>query len=134
METIRKAALGIFKDKKILMVRNADQDVVFYTLGGRLENGEGYIECLQREIKEETGCDLDVASIIYLSEFEAPAHGRENARIHIKLYTGSLIGEPKPMNEVAEFAWFDSSVDPRHLTQSTHEKIFPWLKENKYIN
>jgi len=131
---IRKAALAFFRDKKVLMARDYNNQEAFYSPGGGIEAGETPLECVQRETKEELGVDLDMDSVVFLEEFEAAAHGKPGARVNIKLFTGKLKGEPKPTDEIVELRYFDSTVDPKHLTPISIEEIFPWLKTHGYIN
>jgi 8-oxo-dGTP diphosphatase len=37
--------------------------------GGGLEYGEGLKDCLQREFKEETGLDVSIGDLIYITDF-----------------------------------------------------------------
>lgn len=133
MKIINKIALAVFKDKKILQVRTNKQPEVFYTLGGKIEKGESDVDCLKREIKEELGCEIDEASLKYLTDFKDVAHG-EQAMLHLKMYEGKLIGEPKPSSEIVEIGWFDSTADPDSLSIIAKRTIFPWLKKHGYIN
>lgn len=130
---IYKTALAVFKDKKMIMVRTTKNEDVFYTLGGKIENGESGVDCLHREIKEEAGTAIKEGSLRLLRQFEAPAYGRENTLVNIELYEGELASEPTPSSEVVEIRYFDSTVDPKHLTAITHD-MFGWLKSNDYIN
>lgn len=41
--------------------------------GGGLEFGEGTIECLRREYKEETGLEIEVADHFYTTDFFVPS-------------------------------------------------------------
>ncbi|HCB22720.1 TPA: DNA mismatch repair protein MutT, partial [Candidatus Daviesbacteria bacterium] len=50
MRIIKKIALAVFKDRKMLQVRTSKQPEVFYTLGGKIEKGETDLECLRREV------------------------------------------------------------------------------------
>jgi 8-oxo-dGTP diphosphatase len=133
MTTIQKIALAVFKNKKVMMLRSARNNEVFYTLGGKVEPAEADIDCIKREVKEEINCEIDSKSITFLHEFQAPAHGKENVMLHLRLYKGTIIGEPSPTNEIAQIEYFDSSVNPKHLTQ-TGKEIFQWLKEKEYID
>lgn len=133
MKVINKVALAVFKNKKILQVRTSKQPEVFYTLGGKIEKGESDIDCLKREIKEEIGCEIDEKSLKYLYRFEDVAHG-EQAMLHLKMYEGKLIGEPRPSSEIVEIGWFDTNSNPKNLSIIACRTIFPWLKARGYIN
>lgn len=131
---IRKAALAYFKDKKMLMVRDNNNDVVFYNPGGKIEPGESPLECVIREVKEELDADLNEATIKLLGEFEAPAHNKPNVRVNIQLFTGELMSEPRPHDEIVELKYFDTTIDKKYLSPISVEKIFPWIKQHGYIN
>lgn len=134
MKTIRKVALAVFRNEKLLQVRSKSQENVFYTLGGKIKEGESDIECLRREVKEEIGCDIDKSSIKFLTEFEDIAHGKGGALVNIRMYGGKLIGDPKPSSEIVEIDYFDTSSDKKHLSIIAQRTIFPWLKKHGYIN
>lgn len=132
MKEIDKVGLAVIKDKKVLMGRNEDQNA-FYFVGGSVEEGESDIEALEREVGEELDTEIDKDSIKYLSQFEAPAHAKENTLLRIKLYKGDLLGEPKPTSEVKELKYFDSSMEEKYSTPIS-QIIIPWLKKQGYIN
>jgi 8-oxo-dGTP diphosphatase len=134
LRVIRKAALAFFKNKEMLLVRDNKNEEAFYNPGGKIEEGETDLECLKREIKEELDVDLDMSSVKFLGEFEAPAHRKPDTRVNIRLFTGDLNGEPKPHDEIVELRFFDSSIDQKHTTPILETKIFPWLKQHGYIN
>lgn len=134
MQVIQKVALAVFKDKKLLQVRTKNQTDVFFTLGGKVESGESEIDCLKREVKEEIGCDLDESTIKFLAEFEDVAHGKEQTLVNIRMYTASLIGIPKPSEEVVEIGYFDTNSDKDNLSIIAQRIILPWLKGHGYID
>lgn len=133
MEIIKKVALAVFKDKQMLQVRSENHPLVFFTLGGKMENGETEIEALVREVKEEVDCGIDKDSLHFLQEFEDVAHGKDSI-LKIRMYGGCLIGVPEPRSEIAEIGWFDSNSDKKHISTIAQRTIFPWLKEHGYIN
>jgi len=134
MRIIRKVALAVFKDKKILQVRTNKENQVFFTLGGKLEENESEIECLKREVKEEIGCGLVESSIKFLTTFQDVAHGKDGALVNIKMYEGELIGTPRPSSEVVEIGYFDTYSDKKNLSTIAQRTIFPWLKSHGHIN
>lgn len=134
MKTIYKVALAVFKDKKLLQVRSYKHPLVFFTLGGKKEEGESEIDCLKREIKEEVGCEIDESSLKFLHEFEDIAHGKDKALVNIRMYKGKLIGKPLPSSEIAEVGYFDTNSDKKNLSEIAQRTIFPWLREHRYIS
>lgn len=133
MRTIRKVALAVFKDRKVMMVRSRQNESVFYTLGGKIEDGESDEDCLLREVKEEINCTIGPELPTFLHEFETVAHGHENVMLNIRLYSGELLGKPHPSSEIVEIAYFDSTAEENHIT-IMGKAIVDWLKENNYID
>lgn len=130
---IDKVALAVFRDGAMLMVRTSKNAEVFYTLGGKVEPGETDIQALHREVKEEAGADIKQGTVTFLHEFQAPAYGRENTLVNIKLYQGELLQDPIPSSEVVEIRYFDSTIADRHLSDVTR-LIFQWLKEQSLVS
>lgn len=118
----------------MLQVRTKKNPLVFYTLGGKIEEGEDDIACLKREVREEIGCQIKESSIKFLTEFEDIAHGKEERLVNIRMYEGELVGEPQPSSEIEEIGYFDTNSDKKHLSTIAQRTIFPWLKKHGYIN
>ena len=88
--TTRVSVIVITNDGKILLVRHRKGPRQYWVLpGGRLEYGETFDECAVRELKEETGLDIKVNRLIYLSEAIAPDRSRHIVNIYL---TASVIG------------------------------------------
>jgi len=94
--------------------------------GGQLEEASD-TECLQREIQEELGCDIDVNSLILIGEYTdvAATPGRD---VMIRLYQGALIGEPKPSSEIGAFHWIGKEDrENQKVSPIIRNKIIPDL-------
>ena len=66
------------------------------TAGGRLERGETISQGLIREMKEETGLDVEIVRMLYLCDVEASS----NTILHITFLLRRLGGEIElPTNE-----------------------------------
>ncbi len=133
VKLIKKVALAVFKDKKLLCVRSHKNAEVFYCLGGTVEERESDEEALRREVREEVGCEIG-EKVESLETFEDWAHGRDNTKVQIKLYQGELRGEPQPSSEIAEIDYLDSTSDPKKLSDIAINQMFPWLKSKGFIN
>lgn len=69
---IRVAAV-LPKDDSLLMVRHRKGDKSYWMLpGGGLDYGETFEQCAIREIAEETGLEITIERLLYLSEAICP--------------------------------------------------------------
>ena len=132
-KVIYKVALAYFKDGKVLLVRDNKNEEVFIMPGGKIEEGESDLDCLNREVKEELSVEIKPGSATFLHQFLGPAHGKD-ALLDIKLYQAEFNGEPRPTQEIVEISYFDTSDDPKHFSEIGQTQIMPWLKEHNYIN
>jgi ADP-ribose pyrophosphatase YjhB (NUDIX family) len=72
-------------DKEILLVRHRKGSRQYWVLpGGRLEYGETFHECAVRELREETGLDVEVERFLFISEAIAPDRSRHIVNIYVK--------------------------------------------------
>ena len=98
----------------------------FLMPGGQLEEFSD-VECLKREIKEELDCEVDVASLKYISEYTdiAATPGRD---VMIRLYQGNVFGEPKPSSEIGALHWIgQADLNSNRLSPIIRNKIMPDL-------
>ncbi len=128
---IHKIALAVIKDRKCLLVRSSGKEA-FYSLGGKIEGNETDEECMVREVMEEIGCEIEKSSLKYQGSFEAPAHGKVNTLLKLKLYTGVIIGEPVATSEIEEIGYFDSAI-PERFQSPMQRLTFADLKEKGLI-
>jgi 8-oxo-dGTP diphosphatase len=85
LPTTRISVVVITEEQKILLVRHRKGNRQYWVLpGGRLEYGETFQECAIRELKEETGLDIEVERFLFLSEAIAPDRSRHIVNIYLK--------------------------------------------------
>ncbi|HEY9868795.1 MAG TPA: NUDIX hydrolase [Candidatus Obscuribacterales bacterium] len=83
--TTRVSVIVITDEAKILLVRHRKGNRLYWVLpGGRLEYGETFHECAIRELKEETGLDIEIEKFCFLSEAIAPDRSRHIVNIYLK--------------------------------------------------
>ncbi|MEX0881621.1 MAG: NUDIX domain-containing protein [Candidatus Saccharimonadales bacterium] len=133
-KVIHKVALAYFKDGKIMVVRDNKNEEVFILPGGKIEEGESDLECLEREVKEELSVDIKPGSAKFIHAFLGPAHGKDGTLLDVRLYQAEFTGEPTPTEEIVEIDYFDSSTDERKISEIGRTQILPWLKQHDYIN
>ncbi|MBU6450220.1 MAG: NUDIX hydrolase [Cyanobacteria bacterium REEB67] len=88
--TTRVSVIVVSDEKKILLVKHRKGNRQYWVLpGGRLEYGETFVECAVREMREETGLDVEVDDFVYLSEAIAPDRSRHIVNIYL---TAHVVG------------------------------------------
>ncbi len=88
--TTRVSVIVTTADQKILLVKHRKGNRQYWVLpGGRLEYGETFFECAVREIQEETGLDIEVDDLVFLSEAIAPDRSRHIVNVYL---TAHVVG------------------------------------------
>ena len=75
--------------------------------GGKVEPGESPVAALEREVREELGCEVEVGRI-----FEVVFHVYEEFDLYMLVYAVAITrGAPRAV-EVAEIAWVEAARLP----------------------
>ncbi len=122
--TTRVSVIIVTGDRKILLVKHKKGQRSYWVLpGGRLEYGETFEECGVREVKEETGLDVAIERIIYLSEAIAPDRSRHIVNVYMtaQVTGGTLRLGDEPVLAGVEF------VDVSELSTQT---LYPPVAEH----
>lgn len=125
MRWIIKVGLAAELDGRLLVARKRGSDI-FILPGGKPEGEESDLETLSREIDEELGCGI--ARPVLRGVFTDIAAGVADAMVVVRLYSGDLVGEPKPCSEIEELAWVDIRKPTLRLAPSIENGILPFLR------
>lgn len=118
MKRVDVAYVLLFDERgeNVLMVKNIGEGSSYYTLpGGAVEKGETLEEAAIREVKEETGLDVQLDGIFTVSEafFEDRGH-------HAIFFTfrGIIIGGEINISlpeEIEEITWMNPQVAEKYI-------------------
>ena len=123
----------LIENNKILLVKQKVNDKRNWSLpGGRLEHGETLKQGMLREMKEETGLDVEIVRMLYLCDVKAS----ENTILHITFLLRKIGGEIKlPSNEFDENTIRDVKFVPvSELTDCGFSKEFVEIINNEFPN
>ena len=114
-----RVSVVVIQDNKILLVKHRKGNRQYWVLpGGRLEYGETFEECGTRELKEETGLDVEVQNFLFLSEAIAPDRSRHIVNIYLK---AKIVGGIMKLGSEPVLA----AVDFLPLSELTKITLFP---------
>ncbi|HVX48481.1 MAG TPA: NUDIX hydrolase [Candidatus Saccharimonadales bacterium] len=113
-------AIAIDETGRFLLAK--EENGMWELLGGGLDHGEDPVECLKREIKEETGLEVIEVSATPKYFVTAPKVGREgfvaNVIYEVKLKDLDF----KPSDECVELRFFNKG-------EAAKENLFPQVTE-----
>lgn len=105
---------AIFDDQeRILCVRHNYGDGRWSLPGGGLEDGETVVDALKREVREETGFEVEVDRLV--SSYSRPEAGRQSVLIRCTVVGGQAITSN---DEIAEVRFFARDELPQTLGPS----------------
>jgi ADP-ribose pyrophosphatase YjhB (NUDIX family) len=118
------AALVLDDDGRVLLARRArEPDAGLWDLvGGFLDEGESPLDGLQREVREETGLEVEPGA--FLGAFvDTYGDGDAAMRVLNLVWEAQILaGDPTPADDVSELRWFARDALP-----GPHELAFRWV-------
>ncbi|HYX75848.1 MAG TPA: NUDIX domain-containing protein, partial [Gaiellaceae bacterium] len=101
-------------DSSVLLARRAEEPFEgrWDIPGGFLEEGEDPLEGLKRELKEETGLDVEPQQFLGIWMDRYRDDSTAEATLNLYWTARILRGEPKPADDVSELRWFPRDALP----------------------
>jgi 8-oxo-dGTP pyrophosphatase MutT (NUDIX family) len=119
--------LAFDSEGRVLLIRHSYGSGKWMAPGGGLARGEDPVAAAVRELREETGCKLDQAFELILSE--EPLHGATNA-VHI--VAGETADAPcADGREVIEARFFSDDDLPDHMPPQLRADMAGWITAAK---
>lgn len=123
----------LVENNKILLVKQKVSEKRNWSLpGGKLEQGETLEQGIIREMKEETGLDVEIIRLLYLCDVSAS----DNTLLHITFLLKRVDGDIKlPTNEFETNPIYEVEFVPIfNLTEYGFNEKFVELAENGFLD
>ena len=99
-QIIGVAAVVLDANERILLIKTAKAG--WELPGGRVENGEDFIAALKREVREETGCDIEAGRLTGVTS----NLGTQSVTI-LTFLCRHIAGDPHTGDDSIDAGWFD---------------------------
>ncbi|MFK7762228.1 MAG: NUDIX domain-containing protein [Roseobacter sp.] len=129
---IIKVALCVVRDGKLLLARSRG-DAHFQIPGGKIEPSESELDALTRETSEELDVALHQDTAVHLATFEAPAAGRTDVLVEVRLYRADFTGDPRPSSEIAQLHWQPLAGPVAECSEVVELHILPFLAKQDQL-
>lgn len=125
------ASLGVFAivfdDRdRLLCVRMNYGACNWTTPGGRVESGESPLEALRREVREETGFEIEPTDLVgvYAKPFEDDT---------VLCFEAQIVGRSawSPNEEISAVRFFDSSALPDDMTFVVRTRVLDGIERRR---
>jgi ADP-ribose pyrophosphatase YjhB (NUDIX family) len=134
---VRRMAVGavILNEKgEVLLVRNRGHGRAHWSLPkGSCEEGESVMQTLKREVREETGLDVEAVELAFVTEWFVV--GRQEWYLQFYFHArivGGILGVQEEDEDVTQVQW----VAPKQIRQYMNYRpwavpLFTWLEERR---
>lgn len=137
MACVRRMAVGavLLNDEgKVLLVRNRGHGRPHWSLPkGSCEDGEALVQTLKREVREETGLEVEPVDLAFVTEWFVMARQEWYLQFYFHARAiGGVLGVQADDEDVTQVKW----VAPKEVRQYMNyrpwvEPLFAWLEERR---
>lgn len=134
-ENVELTVLCLITDGKRMLLQNREkEDWQGYTLpGGHVEQGESFVDAVIREMKEETGLDIEAPRLVGVKHFPIPG-----GRYVVLLFKTDRFSGTLTSSEEGRMEWIDADrLDEIHTVDDFKELLrvmnTPELTEFQYL-
>ena len=134
-ENVELTVLCLITDGKRMLLQNREkEDWRGYTLpGGHVEKGESFVDAVIREMKEETGLDIEAPRLVGVKQFPIPG-----GRYVVLLFKTDRFSGTLTSSEEGRMEWIDADRLDEIQTVDDFEELLrvmntPELTEFQYL-
>ncbi len=97
-------AYAVVENQQLLTVRKKNTHKFMFP-GGKFQPGEDAEAAIQREVREELSCKINLSTFKPLGNYVTTAANEADTQLIATVFQGELIGTPIASSEIAELQW-----------------------------
>jgi 8-oxo-dGTP pyrophosphatase MutT (NUDIX family) len=110
---------------RLLLCQLRQGHVLWGLPGGRIRHGESPVHAVIRDVREETGTDIEIFDLVGLYHLTGDGCGGDLPDLVVHVFRGQLHGEVavNAPGRIRRLSWHDPDALPRSLTATTRAAI-----------
>jgi 8-oxo-dGTP diphosphatase len=127
MNSVTFAVSAVLQDSagRVLLCQQSQGHRLWGLPGGKIRDGEGPLQAVVRDIREETGMETALVDVVGIYHLTGDGCGETVPDVLVHVFRGNLLGGEPAVNSprIARLAWCDPDNLPEPLTATTRIAI-----------
>jgi len=120
MSSIESAVAAVIQDPagRVLMCQQSQGHRMWGLPGGAIRNGEGPLHAAVRDVRQETGTDVEIVDLLGMYQLTGDGCGEDLPDVLVYVFRANLNGEAtlNAPGRIRRLAWIDPGDLPRPVT------------------
>jgi 8-oxo-dGTP diphosphatase len=127
MNPLTSAVAAVIEDPagRVLLCQQSQGHHLWGLPGGRIRNGESPVHAVVRDIREETGNDIEITDLIGLYQLTGPCADEDLPDVLVYVFRARLDGEAtlNAPGRICQLSWHDPIALPTPMTATTRRAL-----------
>jgi 8-oxo-dGTP diphosphatase len=127
MSSLTSAVVAVIEDPagRVLLCQQSQGRRLWGLPGGKIRNGESPLHAIIRDIREETGNDVEVVDLIGMYHLSGLAADNELPDVLVHVFRARLEGEAtiNSPGRIRRLSWHDPDALPEQMTPTTRRAL-----------
>jgi ADP-ribose pyrophosphatase YjhB (NUDIX family) len=120
MSSVESAVAAVIQDPagRVLMCQQSQGHRMWGLPGGTIRNGESPLHAAVRDVREETGTDVEIVDLLAMYQLTGDGCGEDLPDVMVYVFRANLEGEAtlNAPGRIRRLAWLDPDDLPRPVT------------------
>jgi ADP-ribose pyrophosphatase YjhB (NUDIX family) len=138
MSLLTSAVAAVIRDPagRVLLCQQSQGHRLWGLPGGRIRHGESPVQAIVRDVREETGAEIDVIDLIGIYQLTGDTCGEQLPDLLMHVFRARLTGGDVAVNSpgrICRVAWHDPQALPEPVTATTRAAVADAVAERSGV-